>query len=161
MNNNLFQIVTPIVSILSIFISHYLGLRASKSKFKKDMLKHRYESVYVPYMLIIAKMPGIQSKPISNPNVAIAINEITLKNIHLLGKNSASYASQFYLDMLDYFEYCDGNPNYSNAETNINSTFIEMSLEILKEASHLSKELNLPNIALTFYNEILKNHLYI
>lgn len=160
MNNNLLSVITPLVSILSIFISHYLGLKSNKVKFKKEMLKYRYENVYVPYILLVAKMPSTLSQPISNPKVAIAINEITLENIHLLGSDAAICASRFYLDMLDYFEYCDGNPDFPDAETNINSSFIEMTQVILKEASHLSKELNLPNIAQTFYNEIAKNPLY-
>ncbi|NVF10786.1 hypothetical protein HV819_02075 [Anaerococcus sp. AGMB00486] len=148
------NVITPLVSIISIFISHYLGMKKSNKKLEKESLQKRYETVYIPYIQLLARSFPLLPYPINTSEVAITINSITLENIEYLGKNSSLLAIDYYLAMLDFFEYCNGNKAYSNAKDKINTTFIEMTQEILLEASQLSRELKLADISQVFYNEI-------
>lgn len=154
MNSKLINLITPLVSIISIFISHYLGMKKTDSRIKQEALQKRYDTVYIPYIQLLARTVPLLPYPISNPDVAMTINSITLENIEYLGKKSSSLAIDFYLTMLDFFEYHNGNQDFIDAKDKINTTFYKMTQVILLEASQLSKELKLADISQVFYNEI-------
>ena len=105
-------------------------------------------------MQMLSKAIPILPYPINNPDIAIAINSITLENIEYLGKESSSYAIDFYLEMLDFFEYYNGNKEFPDAKDKINAIFHKMTQAILLEASQLSQELKLADISQVFCNEI-------
>lgn len=148
------NLITPLVSIISIFISHYLGMKKTDKRLELEALQKRYDNVYIPYMQMLAKAIPILPYPISNPEIAMTINSITLENIEYLGKESSPYAIDFYLAMLGFFEYCNGNKEFPDAKDKINAIFHKMTQAILLEASQLSKELKLADISQVFYNEI-------
>lgn len=154
MNSKLINLITPLVSIISIFISHYLGMKKTDSRIKQEALQKRYDTVYIPYIQLLARTFPLLPYPISDPEIAITINSITLENIEYLGKESSSCAVDFYLAMLDFFEYYSGNKEFPDAKDKINAIFHKMTQAILLEASQLSKELKLADISQVFYNEI-------
>lgn len=148
------NVITPLVSIISIFVSHYLGTKKTDKSLELEALQKRYDTVYVPYIQMLARAAPLLPYPINNPDVAMTINSITLENIEYLGKESSSLALDFYLAMLDFFEYYNGNKEFPEAKDKINAIFHKMTLAILQEASQLSKELKLADISQVFYNEI-------
>ena len=154
MRNFLLEFITPIVSILSIFISYYLGQKSIRKDLLKKTIRYRYMEVYVPYIQFLAKESPFLAYPITNTDIAIKVNKMTLENIQYLGVKSSELAIKYYESLLDYLEYSDGNPDYPNAEKEINAIFLQMTQEILLEASLLSKELHLVDLGQYFYNEI-------
>lgn len=154
MRNFLLEFITPIVSILSIFISYYLGQKSIRKDLLKKTIRYRYMEVYVPYIQLIAKELPFLEYPITDTNLALKISQMTLGNIQFLGDKSSRQAIKFYESLLNYLEYSDGNSDYPDAEKEINLIFLQMTQEILLEASDLSKELHLVDLGQYFYNEI-------
>lgn len=154
MQNILLNIITPIVSVLSIFISYHLGQKSSDKDLEKKTIRYRYIEVYVPYIQFLAKASPFLAYPITNTDLALKITQMTLENIQFLGEKSSQQAIKYYESLLNYLEYSNGSPKHPDAEKEINAIFLQMTKEILLEASDLSKELHLVDLGQYFYKEI-------
>lgn len=173
---NWWQAITIFVSILSIFISHYLGSRKDqklvdmeneKRKYELDKLK--YNSLFVPFYKILSKwQPDFQfSQVFKCENSYEEFNNLLDENLQYLSEESHS----LYLDYLYHLNNFENTRDFNVDEPtllafeNVNTTFNKLIRQLLLEGSRKSEELNLSNLSKSFFDVLdtpddQKHHLY-
>lgn len=146
------QLHLYLVPTLSIFLTYIIGRLSNTKTLKQEALKERYNNFYIPYMLLLIRSAPNLPKIITTPEIAMTYGKFIIEKAHYLEKETVKYSIKYYLLELDYFEFYDGNPNFIDAENQINALLIEVSLEILKEATKVAKALKLSPISETLYD---------
>lgn len=140
-------LITITVSISSIFISNYLGRKATFEEYKFELKKERYNKFYLP---IIKHLYSIDSSHlkfnvVSFGNVAGDTNFLTKHirdNFEHVSPEVASFYSKFQplagrLFLNKEFDLTD----------EVDVVFKQIIQQVLKEASTLSETLETPNLA--------------
>lgn len=143
-----------IVPLLSVFLSYIVGRMSNSRNLKIESLKERYNNFYLPYMqLLIRTSPKIPNI-ITTPEIAMKFSEFLIEKSHYLETQTSQLAIEYYPLMLNYFEYCEGNPDFKDAEDKINAYIIKASQEILMESTKVAKQLKMPQVSKTIYSNL-------
>lgn len=157
---NMFSVIlTCVVSLLSIVVSHYLGGTQKKHFEKRTALRDRYFDFYVPYISLtyIFRPWDINFSELSGDARDQFLNFLFSK-MHYIDSDLINYVVLFY----------EGNALFSNLETGdslsnffceksedqLNSAFNKLTMDILLRSIELSRQLYLPpfaECALTMY----------
>lgn len=140
-----------LVPLFSIIISFMVGRLSNSRSLKIESLKERYNNFYLPYMQLLIRASVKMPYMITNPEIAMKFGNLLIERSHYLEPKTSKYAIEYYFLELNYFEYYDGNPDFKNAEDEINKFIIKASLEILKESTKVAKQLKLPPVSKTLY----------
>lgn len=149
------QLHLYLVPVLSVFLSYIIGRLSSLRNLEIESLKERYNNFYLPYMQLLVRSSLKLPKIITSPEIAIKFGELIMDKSHYLETETSKYAIDYYLLLINYFEYHDGNPNYPDAEERINDFLIKASLEILKESTKVAKQLKMPQVSKSLYAYLL------
>lgn len=89
--SNWLYIVSMIVSLVSIFVSNYLGQKVASKKFKREQELLRYNSLYVPLMnLLYDQEPDKYAFfNLLSLNRFEPFEDLMLNNVQFMGKESA------------------------------------------------------------------------
>ncbi|AME09693.1 hypothetical protein AXE85_05765 [Gemella sp. oral taxon 928] len=163
MQTNWSTVITPIVSVLSIFISHWLGTLKINKEYKHSQNEKLYKELYIQlfrelnsalneeflnYHWLIAHPRYSRKKPdflsvILNNN----LEKIPPKLISYVSKykyHSANSIPFFWGEEYDYFYY--------NHLKSASELFDYIIIELLLEAQEVSKIIKYPNSAKEFLN---------
>ncbi|MCQ5130324.1 hypothetical protein NE562_11685 [Butyricicoccus faecihominis] len=140
-----------VIPILSVFLSYLCGRLQSSASQKKDAIRKRYESFYVPFIsllyrgradLIPYSQHGMEGRG--------QFMDLIFENIQYIDEQTQSILLDFYTANLDFLEYDDGTPGYEDAPVRADRLFEQITEHVLLESAKLSKELHLPQIGAAF-----------
>lgn len=138
------QIVTLSVSVLSIFISNFLGRRAEFKKFKLSNMEKRYYSFYVP---LLKRLSTFTNERLSyyefdlKDHDGITFIDFLIKNIQYLDPESASLISDFAVASAKAVAFYKTDINAANKQDaqDAEELFFTILSNTLVEAEILSK----------------------
>ncbi len=157
-NYQLLTLILPsVVSIISIAISYYLGLKAKDREYYKNNLSERYEKAYVPITRLLIE--DLQNCPIfiRDRNTALKYSEIIINNINHYELETWKIYPAYYDSYMEFMGIVKINPDLQPQFPYINEYFINLILSILQEGSEISKELSKPDICSYLYNHIYRS----
>lgn len=170
-------LISTVTAIVSIFLSNYLGRITTRKNNQRDMKVARYRDFYVPIMAKLYKfnpqiffkggMAGniaftqVIDEPIDKEfqDIAGKTRQLSKNWLHEYIRSNLQYATPEVLEIYySSFPIHFTSPKYSfsnSAEKNMYSAYEQrvyannrdLTVQILKEASQISKEIQLPNIA--------------
>lgn len=146
------QLFAIFVSVIAIFISNYLGNRASLRQYKRQQVLERYNYFYVPFIKwFVHEEPDkhLLNNLIIN-NSFDDFSDLIQSNIRYLGKKSIR---QYYA-LISYNDFCvdkftsqaESAPKSDLTAEKLNALFNDLVLSVLRESVHLAKELKLEPI---------------
>lgn len=140
-------LVSPITVVLA---SYLFGLATKRYDRKIQASRERYENLYIPFIQWLARAPLDWLSPWHySPKLRSSLMNLLLENVQYLGKESSRvllplYDAHLNLDKLDV----DKDSRYLlTAPKDYTEQFDLMAVTLLKEATQLSKELRLPDLA--------------
>ncbi|WP_323705157.1 hypothetical protein [Mammaliicoccus sciuri] len=157
---NWLQLITILVSILSIWLSHYLGTLKDKKledveneKRIYEAKKQKYNALYIPLYRILSKwQPDFTFSQAFSKNNYIDLNKILDDNLQYLSSKSHSLYLD-YLYHLNNFEILK-DLNIESAEyssfSSVQTTFTKLIDALLMDGKELSGELNLSDLSKPF-----------
>lgn len=159
--NQLLIYLSPFVSVISIFISNWLGRLSEKSKYRQLTLEKTYLNYYVPLMKFLATVNKESMTfywmvaawylgPESSKSNAKLLSNLLRTNIELLPPKIVMKISKFSGAVSGtemFFGEGEYRENYRHNLIEGSELFDEIIIESLKEASTISKKLGYPNIA--------------
>lgn len=142
------EIFAMIVSVISIFISNWLGVQRYKDELMFNEKLKRYNELYVPYMGFLIENYYDFTDPYSfSTELDKEFYDLISKNIQHFGKNSAEKLPKFF----SIYPLKQLPDEYINKPKNLRSTYhnliISLNTEVLSEASELSKLIGKPDLA--------------
>lgn len=140
-----------LIPIGSIFVSHYLGIRAVSKQTKGVRQQLRYETAYVPFIQSMYRgyMFDLQNIPTDSKDRGYFLDLLS-NNMQYYGPQVLNAYPRFYQAFLEVLKYDSGNPAYTFALNNYRHEFQNVANALLREASILEHELELPGLATTF-----------
>lgn len=168
-------ILTYLVPLMSVVLSYFFGRIQTTKTNKTSAKREQYEEFYLEYTskIYIDMMwhKNFRELPLEEETAYI---NLLMKNIKYLDSSMAYLVLDFYKTYViaikhEHYPISDKKPDqYSNkfkhmhialAHKTINQKFNNVTIEILKRTSKLSKELKLPDfaeLALKQYSELIK-----
>lgn len=167
------SIIAIIVSVISIFISNWLGIQNQNKSRQIELKREMYLNLYVPllkwlhsssavttnYYWLIAVPRFLSEQPDKLEQLMLTNFEklpIQVTNYYKLYVQSTKQARAFYNSSETMY-----NPKYEAFAKQASELFDLIMIELLKEGSSLAQELGWPNIPkstlIAFRNEIKHN----
>lgn len=161
MINWISMILSPIVSIVAIFISNWLGRKNDKVTFRLDTLKNAYNNFYIPLMkhLISANKNALTyyflvaiwygaPKPFNKQSDFLL--ELLRDNLEYLPPEVVNLIHEYHVETSGAVMFFGDNgyrENYKHNLIKASELFDDIIKISLKEASRLAKTLGYPDIA--------------
>lgn len=150
--------ISPSVAVvLAASLSPWISNKNEKRRSKHEALKERYDKLYLPFIYEIIKFNVDYTELVLSSGIRQQFLDILLPNIKYMDKESFAFISDLYTTHIDLISY--EKLSYEDKQTlsNVNQKNIEVysqmftitSKSILREASEISKELSMPDIAST------------
>lgn len=137
-----------LVPLVSIVVTYVFGRLQSSVSSKKDSLRRRYESFYVPFIEHLYRGLAWELKPSSySLGARSSFFEILFSNIQYLDESTQTLIPAYYGAYLDMLEWESGNPNFRDAPDKYDAAFRAIANSVLSESSKISKSLRLPEIS--------------
>ena len=146
----LVKIVSASIPLFAVAISYFFGLNTQAHQRKYDVLRERYQKLYVPHfnLLLITPPEDILPSELSLSARGKYLDLIS-SHTHLLGSKSAEIFPKFFRAFMDLLELEDDNTDFEDADTEYDDAFITMEDILLQEGSKLAKQLKYPDLAKT------------
>lgn len=140
-----------LIPVVSIFVSHYLGIRAVSKQTKGVRQQLRYETAYVPFIQSMYRgyMFDLQNIPADSKGRGYFLDLLS-NNMQYYGPQVLNAYPRFYQAFLEVLKYDSDNPAYAFALNNYHREFQNVANALLREASILEHELELPGLATVF-----------
>jgi len=138
--------ITPVVTVVAIFISFFLGSLQSRASYKKQQTQLRYDSFYIPFIrnLYYNELYIYDFSEIGDAERDILI-KITLDNLQHLGRNSQMLFPDFY-----FTHKTVQSQKYSKP---YNDAFDKFANAVIKEANSLCRQLTLEPMTVAYEKE--------
>lgn len=155
----LILLVPSVVSIISIFISNYLGVISSNFKNQISIQEKTYNEYHIPliqWLLQHNKDSWNYARLIAMPNIMQKEPDFILSHISKNISYAPSKAVELYSDYFDlfmsdnYYSFSSASFDNPKVEKEVilkSDIFDQIIIESLKEASILSNKLGYPDIA--------------
>lgn len=153
--------LSPLISVLSIFISNWLGRKSESRRYRLDMIDKSYQSYYIPLIkfLISANEENLTyywliaswyNAPQPVRKTTDALNVLVSKNLEFLPPKIVSLVPKYKVATLGaqlFFGEEEYRENYRHNLIEASDLFDEIIEISLKEADLISSKLGYPNIA--------------
>lgn len=144
----LLTVISAVVPLIAVIISYILGVTTQINKRTVEVLRMRYEKLYVPFMrdLIVAPAEWITPHEHSLA-VRSKLYDLIMQNAEYLGAKSGLVLPKYNQAFLNMLEFEDGNVTYKNAPSDHDSAFTELEDSLLIEAKAISRKLRYPDLS--------------
>lgn len=149
-------IITSVVSIVSIFLSNYLGVKSSQAKTKYETQRQAYLDLYVPFTKWILSaregyacyyfLVAVSRKDI---NASDNLEKMIKNHFEILPKDSAIKCQHYCMESSNaelFYSDRDGHLKYEDHAKNASNLFDQIVPELLEEGSRLANKLGYPDI---------------
>lgn len=145
--------IPALISVISIFISFFLGQRSKAKSIKQEALKDRYNHFYVPYMkLLMNNWYGHIASGLLPREEKDQFYILVTENIHYLGKRSSAYLMSYIEGYTASNFDEDKHQHFEGGREKFTPIFNKMTLLILKEAKGIARKLKLQPPSITASN---------
>lgn len=152
-----FQILTPIVTVLSVWLTYFLGLRSKSSDLEINKIEERYYSYYIPLLKLCYALPSSGVSSYMNLRAFYQKDVLTpllTDNIQYLSEDLLSIYINYYqlVKKLDNFLNLESKGIYdkkvdkSELIENIERYSTKIIIQSCKDANLLAQALKLPSI---------------
>lgn len=151
MTFSLDTIITCSVSITTVCLSYYFGMKQSTNTKRYEQDKRRYETFYVPFFTKLCKLyPWIMNMSDMKFSDREKLFNLLMNNLALLDRRTQSLIPAFYEATLVLLEHEASNKPCEEAAAHLDLCFQRIIKATMAEANKLSKRLHLQPITRTY-----------
>lgn len=141
--------ITPIVTVLSVFISFGLGIWTKTRDFRKSQLEKRYINFYIPFLSKLLRYQHTDNSPYELlAHHGLDIINLISNNIQFLSINEVTLYKDLYWLAFRCIEFSTGKyPENEKYVQDFNRKFDEFIIYTKISAGNIAKNLKLESIS--------------
>lgn len=144
----LLTVISTVVPLIAVIISYILGITTQIDKRTVDVLRVRYETLYIPFMRDLIVAPAEWIVPHEHSlTVRVKLYDLIMQNAEFLGSKSGLLLPKYNQAFLNMLEFEDGNVTYKKAPSDYDAVVIELEDALLIEAQSISRKLRYPDLS--------------